>query len=361
MTTSTENIRQQLTELEQQASEMAQELHRLYDKYLQVLGQAVQQQLVLVTYHVCTQMFPDRFLELSVKQREQLQRDLRLLGQETSQGLQLSHLLKKLVRVQIKIQKLEESVSADAEDALEPEVEEDMLEPEAEEEELEPEAEEEELEELDADLSVTLEEDANEESLESSPVMALSSKSFMIPPELLAQASLAGLPEFAMPEGLAVVVQDIPPMPDNPLTLMEWRRAMEGAIAEVLRSTSRKATHLLEQVKILDNPLPDTVLEAATQSDAGESISGPPNLLNLVVEIGNAEEGRKSPKPIRIVAIYLRLAEIEFADPNITLWRKKIRSLDQPIQRLNKSYHKKKQELAVAEAEAAWRSSWHND
>ena len=48
-------------------------------------------------------------------------------------------------------------------------------------------------------------------------------------------------------------------------------------------------------------------------------------------------------------------------DINIGSWRNKIRSLLGKLSKLQREYRKKQQELAVIEAESAWRSSWYED
>ena len=89
-------------------------------------------------------------------------------------------------------------------------------------------------------------------------------------------------------------------------------------------------------------------------------VGGRPNLLSLLVEAEDAEEDDDA-KVTRIIAINLRLSEIEFADINIAAWRDKIRSLNGKLSQLQREYRKKQREVAVMEAESAWRSSWYED
>ena len=57
----------------------------------------------------------------------------------------------------------------------------------------------------------------------------------------------------------------------------------------------------------------------------------------------------------------LKLTEIEFADPILSGKRNEIHNLLKKISRMHKTYQEKKHEHAVAEADAAWRSSWYED
>ncbi len=73
-------------------------------------------------------------------------------------------------------------------------------------------------------------------------------------------------------------------------------------------------------------------------------------------------EGEEEDSTImRIVAINLRLSEIEFADPALSASRSQIRNLLAKANKLHREYHKRQRERSVAEAEAAWRSSWSED
>ncbi|XTZ12878.1 MAG: hypothetical protein ACP8RL_04335, partial [cyanobacterium endosymbiont of Rhopalodia inflata] len=82
MSKSLQQIRQDLTVFEEKTKELALELNRLYSNYLKSLSKSVQQQLILACYHICTQIYPEQFLKLSFSKRENLQNNLRKLGQE---------------------------------------------------------------------------------------------------------------------------------------------------------------------------------------------------------------------------------------------------------------------------------------
>jgi hypothetical protein len=86
----------------------------------------------------------------------------------------------------------------------------------------------------------------------------------------------------------------------------------------------------------------------------------PPNLLNLVIETENHQESGES-SVTHIIAIKLRLSEIEFADATVRAGRNQIRNLEVKARSLLREYLKKQQEREVAEAEAAWRASWFDE
>ncbi len=242
-----ERIERDIAALEEAVSAIAVELRSTYESYLTALGQAVRQQTVLASYHVCTQGYPESFLGLSFSQRQQLQQAIRMLGQQTSDQL-LAH--------------------------------------------------------------------TNTDS----------------------------------------------PRPSKPEELAQWQQKLEQAIVNTLKTTSRESNNLLQQAGILPNKLPVPVLEAAANSSeaSAEVMAGPPNLLNLLIETENNQESEDS-TVTQIVAIHLRLSEIEFTDATVRAGRNQIRNLEVRLRSLGREYYKKQRERAVAEAEAAWRASWFDE
>ncbi len=84
-----QQIEAKLRTVQVAALKLAQEIQGLYASYLEALGQAVRQQLILASYHLCTQNYPEAFLQLSLNQRQGLQQDLQQLGEQTQQQLQV--------------------------------------------------------------------------------------------------------------------------------------------------------------------------------------------------------------------------------------------------------------------------------
>jgi hypothetical protein len=87
MTAPMEQLKQELAALQAAVVAIAQESYELYDRYLQTLGKSLRQQLILASYHVCTQVYPEHFLELSLAQRQELQTNLQQLGNEAARSL----------------------------------------------------------------------------------------------------------------------------------------------------------------------------------------------------------------------------------------------------------------------------------
>jgi len=83
-----EQIEQEITALKEAVATIVQESRSTYASYLEVLGRAVRQQLIMTSYHLCTQVYPQSFLSLSLSQRQQLQQTLQKLGKRADQRLQ---------------------------------------------------------------------------------------------------------------------------------------------------------------------------------------------------------------------------------------------------------------------------------
>lgn len=251
-----------LAALEEAIKAITEEFFKTYSDYLTALGKAVRQQLIMASYQICTQGYPESFLGLSFNKRQELQQALRQLTAQAKKGL------------------------------------------------------------------------------------------------------VSQLDSLKQPQETT----DTNPTPTNPETLLKWQEQLEQGILQILQTLSREANRLLQQADILPRKLPEVVLEAATKAEVAhpEPVPGPPNLLNLLIESepseDTTEEGQKpSSKVTHIIAINLRLSDIEFADATVMAGRNQIRNLSTRLNTLKREFQKKQRERLITEAEAAWRSSWFED
>ncbi|MEG5163314.1 hypothetical protein QUB37_23285 [Microcoleus sp. AT3-A2] len=305
-----ERIEQDLAGLEEALAALNLEFRSTYEGYLTALGQAVRQQLTLACYHLCTQAVPESFLNLSFEGRQKMQQSVKALAAASEEKL------RSLVTESVADEEIEE-------------------EEEEEEEEDEDDFDEEEEEEEDES------DDKEEDEKEKTPVSAIN--------------YLFSLANYQLPSA------------NSPESLARWQNSIEKSIVHILKLLSRDTNRLLQQSGILPSQLPEPVLEAASQAESsGDSVAGPPNLLNLIIETDASSASRKlaenlGSRALHITAIKLRLSEIEFADAETSAWRQQIRNLSVKLNSLGRDYQKKQRELAVVEAESAWRSSWFED
>ncbi|QHG16575.1 hypothetical protein [Nostoc sp. ATCC 53789] len=272
-----ERIERDIAALKEAIRAIAVELQTAYASYLNTLGLAVRKQLILASYHLCTQGYPENFLHLSLNQRQQLQQAIRKLGQVAAQQLLTS------------IKSEEVGLNKGDEDEENKEVTSSEL--------------------LDTSNSQSLTADTS-----------------------------------------------------NPIELVKWQQNLEEVTQDILKKLSHDANVLIQKSGILPKKLPEPILAAAAAASeaSAEVMPGPPNLLNLVIEIENEQQSEDSGLT-QIMAINLRLGEIEFADVTLSSERRQIRSILVQLNKLGREYQKKHREKAIAEAEAAWRASWFED
>jgi hypothetical protein len=359
-------IARDIAALEQAVTELADSFHGAYSSYLIALGQAIRSQLILACYHICTQAHPDRFLKLSYNQRQQLQKTLKYLAVQVQEEL-LACLLPPGVELlaegeAVAVPPGTRTFSTDPTFSLEPSFFLPTMPPSS-----------------------------------PAPVAMPSEQSIEQPTGQLTE-QLATSDEGGAAEAPAAP----PPMPKpiTPILLSQWHRDLEQAIGEELRTASHAANRILQQAGILSKALPEPLLDMTASTEGADIGGNTPNVLSLLLSEGMGEflsdrgssargnhgssdrsergtsdrPGRdrlhmdrsgpdeaKAPITIHVSAIHLRLAEIEFADAALTLARTKIRTLSAQMRNLGRDYQKKMQERAIAEAQAAWRSSWMED
>lgn len=297
MARAVDRIEQDLAALEEAIAFLKAEFHNTYSQYLKLLGKAVRQQLILAGYQVCTQGYPESFLSLSFSQRQNLQQAIRKRGEQVQEDL-LSHLQP--------LKPLPETGGTDI-----------------------------------VKETASCEDEQTQEA---------------------SQEQLPQLPEMPISKDAAVnTLESADQQLSQPEQLQEWQEQLEEAIAQTLQNLSLDSNRLLQTSGIISHKLPPAVLEAAIQVEASaESTVGSPNLLNLLMEAESEDETEDS-NLMRVIAINLRLPEIEFGDPTLSAARNQIRKLSARLNTLQREYHKKQRERAVAQAEAAWRSSWFDE
>ncbi len=266
-----ERIERDIAALKEAIGAIAIELQTAYASYLATLGLAMEKQLILATYHLCTQGYPENFLDLSLNQRQQLQQAIRKLGQVAGEQL--------VTCITSEEGEGDEGDKGDEGD------------------------------------------EGDEEE-----------NTFLLP---------------------------LSPDTFSPIELAKWQQNLEEVNQEILKKVSHDANLLLQKAGILPKKLPEPILAAAAAASeaSAEVMPGPPNLLNLIIEIENEQQSEDSGLT-QIMAINLRLGEIEFADPTLSSERRQIRGILVQLNKLEREYQKKLRERAVAEAEAAWRASW---
>ncbi|MEY3297846.1 MAG: hypothetical protein RLZZ597_1106 [Cyanobacteriota bacterium] len=357
-----DTIQREIESLTETTLSLSAEFRRLYSGYLDSLGLAVRRQVVMATYHLCTQIYPERFLALSVAQRERLQRQVRHLGQEGQ--ARLAALLDNAASPTI-------PNSADL--AHPPRLPEGSLAL-----HLLPGQADGEAPEQPEGSSLTEGNELGNTELED-PQMPL--------PSLLRSMVLAALAEeMGENPGQPLFTSDTM----TPTQLAKQHIFLEQKIRATLQTLSRQVNQRLLEAQVLPN-LPEAILDAASETDLGPMRGrSVPNVLSVLVtmadNLGDALDDESSLSDDRpedldeddheededdddaregsmthLAAVHLRLADLEFGHVQSSLWRSKLRTALGHLRKLGKRYQKVQRELATAEAEQAWRAIWYDD
>ena len=337
MTKSIQQIQQDLQSLESTTAETAIELEKLYQVYLSLLGKSLKQQLVLASYQICTQFYPQSFLELSLSDKQELQQALRKISIEAEPLLLMTveqkelepepHQLNLMAEL---IKKLPKSTSSQSESELGLKL-----------------ANEDETGEIDlATVKAELEkiefieiDDSVEDSIEPNNFDLETPKEEV---------------DFGNPEHLIL-----------------WHKQIERSIKKTLEEASQQANKCLQDSKVIPDRIPNKIIDVAIQADSRQrkgdrKLQNTPNILNLAVESsGDSKKSKSKSKSaknmLQVSLLRLRLTELEFCDPLLNAKRGKIRNLISKIRQLRHQYQATKKEASIAEAQAAWRSSWYED
>lgn len=298
-----QQIETNLETLENQVREIAQKIEKAYEEYIEQLGETLQNQLVFSVYQICTQEYPEGFLKLSLSQQQTLQKQIRDLGQEAQANLKLGGAV--LQRIECNDEQAE---------ALE-----EMLS---------------EQESVTEDSETRTETEVNAEALQ----------------RLLNSAQ-----------------QEASSSEDNsPEQVRVWYHLQVEAITLILENVSSQANEILQKAGILPQEFPQEMIDAALHSEGTGVISNrSPGVLHLTLELERKHQSGSSQtdenEVIQLAIVRLRAGELEFVTPHLNTKRRALRHLEQQLQQLDEQYRKLTRERAIAQAELAWRSSWHED
>ncbi|MBE9159928.1 hypothetical protein IQ265_24305 [Nodosilinea sp. LEGE 06152] len=398
-----ESIRKDLSVLEGATATLAAEFSQLYATYLSVLGQAMRRQIIMAAYHLCTQVYPEDFLALTVSDRTRLQQAMQNLGRKAQGWLeQLMEPQPATPEVDLTqrlnpedLNRLEAALVSLAQPSESTEV---LVEPVGggdEGDEAPPEARENRADDSEeaiadetpaaaSDLSLPPLEDAASESGRDGEAGDAPESAAGIDPKALMQSVIMA----AMANEIEETFSDRPFTGDplTPALVAKHHLILEQMIRAVLERVSKKANNLLRKAKVIPD-LPESVLEVASDADVaapkGRSV---PNVLNVLVamagdvaaelerseqdgeeaeaeitEISEDDEEALEGTMTHLAAVHLRLGDIEFSDVQSALWRSKLRTAVGRLRKLGKQYQQAERELAIAQAEQAWRSVWYDD
>jgi hypothetical protein len=368
MTRSIPKIREQLTQIENQTAILGHHFAATYDQYAQRLGQILQQQGVYAVYQICTQIYPDAFLQLDYNPRHKFQSQLRTAIAKFYDQL-LTNLEKEGIFLDSSRQ---EQIVQEPEDTTE-----------------------------DAEELILLGNDGDEDNPEGAQSEDSGIPDLQEIKDFLSQAlQKEGLSlEMLLPQGMGTTEAQVPPEIKTPEDLQKWHLQVEKTLHRSVVALSMNINRLLTASKIIPPNLPLHILEMALQSEddrLAPNREKMPHVVNLLIEKAqkpepdnvsspSANQGEEdtendddddddlSPEAIeelihrskrgqisRLTALNLRLKDLEFSDVNLGLIRKQIHTYLKDLNKLEKQYRQLERQQVTAKAELAWRSTWQN-
>lgn len=337
MTKSIQQVKQNLETLKSQVVETATELEQLHYNYLELLSQSLKQQLIFACYQICTQFYPQSFIDLSLSEKQNLQQTLRQLSIELQPKLVKLVQQKELEPKPLELDLMTELIKK-------------LPKPKRQVEDRENTITEADLESVKAELARI----ENLEDLENIELIAIDAREDESESELELENSLEE--ESRQPMDFA-----------NPEHLILWHQQIERRIKKILDETSKQVNKLLQEAKIIPQRLPNKIIDIAMQTDGNKGIRSNsrqlqvPHVMHLAMETDNSKKSKSSEQSLQVRLLRLRLAEVEFSDHLLNAKRSQIRNLMGKVKKLNSQYKAIQQELSVIEAQAAWRSSWYED
>ena len=357
MVSKIQQVRQELEALERTVAETADQLQTTYNDYLDLLGDSAEKQLILAVYQLCTQVYAESFLKLSFSQRQKLQEKLRQIGKKIKPELKkkyqpsksnqdkadlslIAEMLKNLPLNKMgqpsnmkEKQDENKTHSSDSNSELAELIAKEGLD----------------LENgraivIDGNQIISIEKQSLEDdiSIEDNNSESDSDSSEDTDSELSEEVNWK-----------------------NPQSLIAWQKNTEKQIARTLENISKKTNKILQEADLISEQIPtkiiDIALKNADTSSRINKVKNIPNILNLVIEIDKRSTSKTNHNFGDISLLRLSLLEIEFVDSILSSKRNEIRNLMKKISQIYKIYQERKKEYAIAEADAAWRSSWYED
>ncbi len=347
-----QQVKQELEALEKTVAETATKLQTTYEDYLDLLSESTQKQLILAGYQLCTKIYAESFLQLSFGQRQKLQQELRELGKEIKPELKKKYQPSQSKQEQADLSLIAEMLKnlplhkmgqqANSQEQKDKNQNNSS--------------------EVNNDLSDILPDELESIVLENSSAIVINGDQIISIERQSIEDNESELSDNA--DHTESTEQEEINL-SNPQHLISWQKGIEKQIKKTIDNLSKKANKILKEKEILPKQLPTKVIEIALQNaDEGSRINkvkSIPNILNLVVEIEKGKKSKTNTNFGNISLLRLKLTEIEFADPILSSKRNEIHNLLKKISRMHKTYQAKKHEHAMAEADAAWRSSWYED
>jgi hypothetical protein len=352
-----EAARQQLTDLETQLTASNPQLYRHLALYLQVLRDGLLNTVQQACFHLATQAYPDRYLELEDSQRQVLHRRLRSLVLRATSLLtveQVTHLASQMAREQHRQRNRQRHQRRSR-----------LLEA---------------LEQGGTSESLAEADEANQPPRGSVHLgLALPIGADFLPTSSFALTAAGQSPALesseadpdpgeeaeqesamqAMAEAFSEWLEQAPPraptpwdggsLPSDPAQLMAWIAGFELALSRRLRNLSHALNVELLRLGLSRTLLPVSLLDAVLAGQL-DTLEAPANLLRLPLPFGPDAGAAR----LEAMTVLLRPDDLELALPKLRTCRTRIQQHRQEVRRMAQHYRRIQRRVQALEAEQLW-------
>ncbi|MDG2990952.1 hypothetical protein L3556_08435 [Candidatus Synechococcus calcipolaris G9] len=377
MSSNLELIEQDIATLQGRVMGVLQEMQGVYGQYLDQLAAVARQQLITVTFQICTQMFPDRFLSLNDDDRQGLQDRIDAIAKGTERQL-LDLRPQSLIP---RWETLDRQDDDPGDKRVEDDLEEDDLEldlgdytPTDKEQwaadkpqwdDFFEDVTEGKLTQEDEDIefieNLTIDDFTDSLTMDVAPLSLIETEETVNESRETPQTGESSPPSTEA-QGNKDEIPELESDKNQPHHL-----SLDQRIALVLQQGSLYCNQVLQQANILPPAPIELILEIAAKAE-GRPLGRVPHLLTLMIEERspneeedtgeNNRDNRDDSPALSIAAIYLQLEEIEFHHPALTSYRGQLRKLENQLSQLHQQLQQKQQQRLVLKATRAWWETW---
>ncbi|MCT0219178.1 hypothetical protein KQ304_09225 [Synechococcus sp. CS-1329] len=138
-------------------------------------------------------------------------------------------------------------------------------------------------------------------------------------------------------------------VPQQPLELLEWWKALDLALQRRLRNLSHAVNLDLIKLGLTRSLLPLSLLDAVLEGDL-EALPAPANLLRIQLPFGSPE----TPVQVQALGLLLRTSDLEYEQPRLRTCRKRLEQRRASVRKMAQQYRHWQRRARALEAEQQW-------
>ncbi|WP_158218465.1 hypothetical protein [Synechococcus sp. 1G10] len=138
-------------------------------------------------------------------------------------------------------------------------------------------------------------------------------------------------------------------VPQQPVELLEWWKALDQALQRRLRNLSHAINLDLIKLGLTRSLLPLNLLDAVLQGDL-EALPAPANLLKIQLPFSSPD----MPIQVQALGVLLRTSDLEYEQPRLRTCRKRLEQRRASVRKMAQQYRHWQRRARALEAEQQW-------